>query len=265
MKRHTLTSLVGAAVFAAVLVGCSTVHDTGRKQLLLTSPEQEAQMGIQSFDQIKKEEKISTDPAVNARIQRIGKRIADAVGREMPDAQWEYVVFDSPTVNAFALPGGKVGVYTGLINLASSDDEIAIVMGHEVAHVTCRHGGERMSQNALVQLGAVALSLGTQSSEYQALYAQAYDTGSQLGVLLPYSRKHETEADTVGIRYAANAGYDPRAAVTFWQKMAAQSQGAEPSKLFSTHPPTAERIANLQTLAGPLVPTYEAAKTKYAQ
>ncbi|WP_043582525.1 M48 family metalloprotease [Geminisphaera colitermitum] len=268
MKRNFITTSFRILLLAPVLglglfiTGCATVQDTGRKQLLLTSADEEAKMGIQSFDQIKKEEKISTNAATNARIQKIGKRIAAAVGRDLPNAQWEFVVFDSPTVNAFALPGGKVGVYTGLIKLASSDDEIATVMGHEIAHVSCRHGGERMSQQMVAQLGGVALALGTQNSQYQALYAQAYDTGSQLAIMLPYSRKHETEADEVGLRYAANAGYDPRAAVTFWQKMAAQSAGQEPLPILSTHPSNADRISNLQRLAPSLMPTYEAARAR---
>jgi predicted Zn-dependent protease len=132
-----------AVAALGVLTGCSTVKETGRSQLMLVSPSDEAKMGLSAFAQIKQEEKISTDPVLNARIQNIGKRIAVSVGREIPNAQWEFVVFDSPTVNAFALPGGKVGVYTGLIKLSASDDEIAIVMGHEIAHVTSRHGAER--------------------------------------------------------------------------------------------------------------------------
>ena len=148
MKSHFVLACLAAAV--GLFTGCTTVNETGRSQLMLVSASQEAEMGLSSFAQIKKEEKISTDAATNARIQRIGKRIAASVGREIPNAQWEFVVFDSATVNAFALPGGKVGVYTGLIKLASSDDEIAIVMGHEIAHVTSRHGAERTSQNMAI-------------------------------------------------------------------------------------------------------------------
>ncbi len=216
-------------------------------------------MGLTAFEQIKQEEKVSTAPAVNARIQRIGQRIAGAVGRDLPNAQWEFVVFDSDTLNAFALPGGKVGFYQGLIDLASSDDEIAVVMGHEIAHVTSRHGGERVSQGMLAQLGGAAVQVGTQNSEHQQLFALAYGVGAQLGTLA-YSRHHETEADEIGLRYAARAGYDPRSAVTFWQKMAAKNNGGEPPKFFSTHPPTGERIARLKALAAELMPVYEAAK-----
>lgn len=261
MKRFLLT-LLALAPLAGLFTGCTTVQETGRSQVMLISPSAETQMGLQAFAQIKQEETVLKDPAVNARIQRIGTRIAAAVGRELPDAKWEFVVFDAPdTLNAFALPGGKVGVYTGLINLAESDDEIAVVMGHEIAHVTSRHGGERYSQNLLAAIGGAAVAIGTKDDKNKELYMLAYGAGSTL-TTLAYSRSHESEADAVGLRFAAKAGYDPRAGATFWRKMAAKSGGGEPLKWLSTHPPTGERIANLQRLAVPLMPVYEAAKAR---
>jgi len=258
MKRRRSLALLPALAFFAV-AGCTTVPETGRSQLLLVSSADEARMGVQAFSQIKAKEKIATDPQVNARIQRIGRRIAAAVGRDLPDAQWEFVVFDSPQLNAFALPGGKVGFYTGLIDLAGSDDEIAAVMGHEIAHVTSRHGAERQSQAIVVGgLGAL-LAVGAEETKNRDLYLGAYAAATTLGTLA-YSRDHETEADTVGLRFAAAAGYDPRAAVSFWQKMAAKESGGRPLKWLSTHPPSAERIARLQQLAPTLVPLYEQAK-----
>lgn len=262
MKRRLL-ALFGAVLALFTLPACTTVHETGRKQVILMSAAEEASMGVQAFAQIKQQEKVSTEPAVNARIQRIGKRIAAAVGRDLPNAQWEFVVFDSDQLNAFALPGGKVGFYTGLINLASSDDEIAVVMGHEIAHVTSRHGAERQSQAMLLGLGGVALGVGTRNSENQEYYMLAYGLGSTLGSLA-YSRDHETEADVIGLRFAAKAGYDPRAAVSFWKKMAAKETGGRPPKFLSTHPPSEERIANLQRLAPGLMPIYEQAKANVA-
>lgn len=262
MKRFFIGLTVILVVFWQ-LTGCATVQETGRKQVILMSASQEAEMGLDAFSQIKKAEKISRDPAVNARIQRIGKNIAGAVGRDLPNAQWEFVVFESEQINAFALPGGKVGVYTGLINLASSDDEIAVVMGHEVAHVSSRHGAERQSQAMLIGLGGVALGVGTQNDKNQEYYLLAYGLGSTLGSLA-YSREHETEADVVGLRFAARAGYDPRAAVTFWTKMAAKETGGRPPKFLSTHPPSQERIANLQRLAPGLMPVYEQARANQA-
>lgn len=265
MKLRFPAPVLGALALLA-LPACSTVQETGRSRLLLTSESSEAEQGVAAFAQIKSEEKISTDAAVNARIQRIGQRIASAVGRDLPNAQWEFVVFDAPeTINAFALPGGKVGVYTGLINLAgASDDEIAVVMGHEVAHVTSRHGGERQSQAMIVAAGAVAVGIGTKDQKNSELYLLAYGGASTLGTLA-YSRAHETEADVVGLRFAAKAGYDPRAAAAFWKKMAAKEDAASrPLKWLSTHPPSQERIAKLEALAPSLLPLYEQAKAGQA-
>ncbi len=261
MKR--LLALLGAALALMSMPACTTVQETGRRQVILMSAAEEASLGAQAFAQIKQEERVSTDPAVNARIQRIGKRVAAAVGRDLPNAQWEFVVFDSDQINAFALPGGKIGFYTGLINLADSDDEIAVVMGHEIAHVTSRHGAERQSQAMLLGLGGVALGMSMRNNEYRDLFMTAYGVGGTLGVLA-YSREHETEADEVGLRFAARAGYDPRAAVTFWTKMAERESGGRPPRFLSTHPPSQERIANLRRLAAELMPVYEQAKANLA-
>ncbi len=265
MMKFPLVS-IGVLALAGLLTGCATVKETGRTQLMLVSPGEEAQMGLSAFAQIKKQEKISTDRALNDRIQTIGKRIAASVGREIPNAQWEFVVFDSAAVNAFALPGGKVGVYTGLTKLASSDDEIAIVMGHEIAHVTSRHGAERTSQNyAVAGVGLIA-AIGMEARHVDPakrnLILGAYGLGATVGYVLPFSRLHESEADAVGLRFAAGAGYDPRAAVTFWRKMAAQG-GAKPPELLSTHPSDATRIAELQKLAPQFMPLYEQSKKRF--
>lgn len=262
MKQRVFAVL--AVVFAACfLSACATVQETGRKQVILMSPAEEARMGVSAFEQLKRQEKISADPVLNARLQRIGGRVAAAVGRDLPDARWEFVVFESEQVNAFALPGGKVGFYTGLLKLAANDDEIAIVMGHEVAHVTSRHGAERQSQAILAGLGGVAVSAGLQNDKNREGWMLAYGLGSTLGTLA-YSRTHETEADEVGLLYAARAGYDPRAAVSFWSKMAAQEKGNRPPKLLSTHPPSAERIENLRRLSANLMPVYESARAGQA-
>ncbi len=155
MNKILRTGLLGALI--STLAGCYTVPETGRSSFIIVTPAEELQLGVAAFTDLKAKEKVSTDVEANARVTRIGKRIAAAVGDALPGAKWEFVVFDEPkTVNAFALPGGKVGVYTGLINLASSDDEIAIVMGHEIGHVTARHGAERMSKGVLAGLGGAA-------------------------------------------------------------------------------------------------------------
>lgn len=262
-----LLPVVLAASFLG-LFGCTTVPETGRHQLMLVSPEQEAQMGLTAFNDVKGKEKISADPKFNAQVRRVGERIAASVGRELPNAQWEFVVFESDQINAFALPGGKVSVYTGLLNLVKSDDELACVMGHEIAHVTSRHGAERTSQQ-LVATGATALSAAyletrDMAPEKKALIVGGLGLGATYGVMMPYSRLHETEADSVGLRFAAGAGYDPRAAVTFWQRMsAATSKQGKPPVLLSDHPSDESRIANLQRLVPQYLPVYETAKRRF--
>src|SRR4051812_21313539 len=193
--------------------GCYTNPVTGRKSVVAISPSQELELGQQSFTEMKKAEKVSDDPTMNARVQRVGQRIAQAVGDQLPSAQWEFVVFESKDVNAFALPGGKVGVYTGLLQLAENDSELAIVMGHEIGHVIARHGSERMTESlALAGLGvAGGLVLDNNTSpQTRNIVLGAFGAGATLGVVLPHSRANESEADRMGVVFAAKAGYDPR-------------------------------------------------------
>ncbi|MBA4137110.1 MAG: hypothetical protein C0518_07320 [Opitutus sp.] len=247
-----------------LLFGCYTVPETGRQALVLGSPEQEVQLGAQAFQEIRTQETVSNDPAALARVNRVGQRIAAAVGNDLPTASWEFVVFDSPELNAFALPGGKVGVYTGLLNLASSDDELAMVIGHEIAHVTARHGGERMTRAQILQGGGALLGAAADAKLSQSaanLAKVAYGAGANVVGILPHSRLQETEADEIGLRYAARAGYDPRAAVSFWLKMNQQnaSKGAPAFSFLSTHPSGEDRIAQLNELVPQVLPLYEAA------
>jgi predicted Zn-dependent protease len=259
--NKSFPSLLLAALL--VLAGCYTVPETGRKSLMIVSPGEEMKMGAAAFADIRTKEKVSTDVAANGRVQRIGRRIAESVGDALPGAKWEFVVFDADeTVNAFALPGGKVGVYTGLLKLAESDDEVATVIGHEIAHVTARHGAERMSQGVAAGLIGAGVALGTEDAKYRDAIRAAYGVAAT-GVTLAYSRGNESEADYIGLRYAARAGYDPRAAVTFWQKMAKAKEGKQPWKWISTHPPDAERIADLKKWMPEVVPLYEQAKARY--
>jgi predicted Zn-dependent protease len=258
------------------LAGCYTNPVTGRKSLVLLSQGEEVTLGAQSFQQIREKEKVSTDPALTARANRIGQRIAQAVGNELPDAKWEFVVFDSKELNAFALPGGKVGVYTGLMQLAENDAELAAVMGHEIGHVIGRHGAERMSEAMVIAgvgaLGSAAVEAKTQDPQTRQLFDLAYGGATTLGRVLPHSRSNESEADRMGAIYAARAGYDPRAAITFWQKMMAQKQAADKSKsgggalsaIFSTHPADEKRIADLKALMPSVLPTYEQNKGKFS-
>lgn len=271
MKRIVLLFL--AATLA--LAGCYTNPVTGRRSLVLLSKGEELTLGAQSFQEIREKEKVSEDPAMNARVARIGQRIAQAVGNELPDAKWEFVVFDSKELNAFALPGGKVGVYTGLLQLAENDAELATVMGHEIGHVIARHGAERMSEAMVISgvgaLGSAVVETKTQDPATKQLFDLAYGGVTTLGRVLPHSRSNESEADRMGAIYAARAGYDPRASITFWQKMMAQKQAAEKggasdkiSALFSTHPADQKRIADLKALMPSVLPIYEQNKGKYS-
>lgn len=264
MKRLLLAALLGTALVS--LTGCQTMPETGRKQLMLVSPAEEARSGLAAFSEIKKTEKISTNKAYSDQVQRVGKRIAESVARDAPGMQWEFVVFESTQVNAFALPGGKVGVYTGLLKLAGSDDELAVVMGHEIAHVVLRHGAERTSQNIVTAGLGLLLAAGMQQQEVSPGKRNAilagYGLGATIGVLLPFSREHETEADSVGLKFAAGAGYDPRAGATFWRKMSAQG-GAKPPEFLSTHPSDSRRIATLDALAPKYLSLYQASKLRY--
>ena len=256
--------LVGSfALLVMLLSGCTTVPETGRRQIIISSPAEEAQQGLTAFAQIKQEEKISDNVMYSDQVTRIGKRIAESVGRDLPHTKWEFVVFESDDINAFALPGGKVGVYTGLIKLVESDDELACVMGHEIAHVSSRHGAERMTAARGAALGGVVTEVASEKSENKEIWRAAYGVGATLGTL-KFSRVHESEADAIGLRFAAGAGYDPRAAVVFWKKMAAANEGkAKPPEWLSTHPSDATRIANLEKMVPAFMPRYEAAREHY--
>lgn len=271
MKRRLLP-LGLAAVLA--LAACYTNPVTGRKSLVLLSQGEELTLGQESFTDIQKKEKVSADAGANARVARVGQRIAQAVGNELPDAKWEFVVFDSEEVNAFALPGGKVGVYTGLLKLAESDAELATVMGHEIGHVIARHGAERMSEAMVISgVGELAASVveGQTDAQKRQLFEMAYGGLATVGRVLPHSRANESEADRMGAVYAARAGYDPRASISFWQKMIAQkntggsgaASGGGLDALLSTHPPDQKRIADLQALMPQVVPIYEQNRNRF--
>ena len=205
-------------------------------------------MAAVQFGQIKKETPISKDPKYNAMVQRVGKRIAQVAMYDMPNAKWDFVVFDNDElINAFAMPGGKVAVYTGIFQAIKSDEDLAVVIGHEVAHVAAGHGNERLSQRLLAAGGAFALQLGTgdMDSVDRRFLLAAYGAGAAVGIILPYSRYHENEADQIGLFYAAKAGYDPRAAIEFWERMDALKEGAPPEFL-STHPSGGTRMRRLE-------------------
>lgn len=253
------------------MVGCSTAPETGRSQLALMSDSQVETMASQGFSQMKAELPISQDPEMNARLQRVGKRIVEAArvrGADLPPPeQWEFVLFEDDAVNAFAMPGGKVGFYTGIFPLFESDDDMAVVMGHEIAHVAADHGQERVSQQMTAQVAGLGLALGLGMSNVDNDSAQiamaAFGAGSQIGVLLPFSRTQESEADHIGLIYSASAGYDPRVAVAFWERMGGQG-GSAPPEFLSTHPDYRTRMKRLQSLMPEVMPLYEQARTDHS-
>jgi predicted Zn-dependent protease len=249
----------------AVLSGCSTVPVTGRSQLTLLTASEEMQLGLSSFEQMKKGTPISSEPAANALVQKVGKRIAAVAGPDMPNAQWEFVVFQSQDANAFCLPGGKVGVYTGILPITKDEAGLATVIGHEVAHAVARHGGERMSEAIVIQGLGNLLGAGLSKADpaWQAVGATAYGVTTAVGRELPHSRTQESEADQIGLIYMARAGYDPEAAVQFWQRFAAvnQQQGASTPAFLRTHPTDETRIRQLREWMPRAKAEYERAKS----
>lgn len=243
-----IATLTAAAFFG----GCATVPETGRSQLLLVSPAQEVQMGFQEFEKLKKTVPISRDQAANAQLQRVGQRIAAVA--PLPNARWEFVLFDKPdTPNAFALPGGKVGVFSGILPITRDDAGLATVIGHEVAHAVARHGAERMSEAMLIQLGGQVLEQATlgRSEGSRVLMQQAYGIGTAIGVALPHSRGQELEADRLGVLYMARAGYQPREALGFWKRFAEYKNkkgGGKQIEFLSTHPLDDQRIRQIEGL-----------------
>jgi metalloendopeptidase OMA1, mitochondrial len=244
---------VVAALLLMVGAGCTTVPETGRRQFIVISSEQEMQLGATAFSQMKAEVSVTKDTAAQAMVERVGKRIAAVA--PLPDAQWEFVLFESPEVNAFCLPGGKVGIYAGILPITKTEAGLATVIGHEVAHAVARHGAERMSEAVLMQVGGSVLDFSLQQVDsdprWQSAAVTAYGLGAKLGRELPHSRKQESEADYLGMLYMARAGYDPEEAVRFWERFKAfnEAQGAGATPWFlRTHPLDEARIQQLKEL-----------------
>ncbi len=220
--------------------------ETGRKQLVDMSVEQEMKLGLASYQQILQKERISQDPRLQAQIRSIGEKLSRVV-KDDPGYEWDYTVIESNQANAFCLPGGKVAVYTGLLPVAENEHGLAVVMGHEIAHAMAHHGAERMAHQKLAQVGQMAVSVaaGGMDSGSQQMVMSAFGLGAQYGALLPFSRKHESEADYMGLLYVARACYDPREAPLLWERMG-KASGGQPSEFQSTHPSHETRISNFQ-------------------
>ena len=253
MKRFKLTTLL-LALF--LLAGCSSVPLTGRKQVLLVSDSEVLSSSLTQYNDYIKTAKKSTNTTQTAMVVRVGKKIAAAteaylkangMSSEIKNFAWEFNLVQDAQVNAFCMPGGKIVVYEGLMKRVSSDDELAVVIGHEVAHAVAKHSNERMSQQVMAQYGAAILGavVSDKSAAVQKAAETVYGIGAQYGVMLPFSRKHESEADYMGLVFMTMAGYNPDVAVGFWQKMSAGSGGSVP-EFMSTHPSDATRIADIE-------------------
>jgi len=220
---------------------------TGRHQLLLLPESQEQQMGLDAYRQVLKKAKLSTDPVAIEQVRRVGRRIAEATGRT--DYQWEFNLIEDKQANAFCLPGGKVAVYTGILPITRDDSGLAAVLGHEVSHAIARHGGERVTQTLLVQMGLAATQVALARND-PAVVQQVtalLGAGATVGLLLPWSRAQESEADHLGLIFMAKAGYDPHAALDLWNRMAEAAKGRDrPPEYLSTHPSEATRIKQIE-------------------
>jgi predicted Zn-dependent protease len=240
-----------------LLVGCATVPVTGRKSLNILPDSELLSMSFQQYDDVLKKSKLSNDPTKVQMVKGVGERIARATEQfftekgmesEIRNYKWEFTLIeDDKVVNAWCMPGGKVAVYTGILPISQGDTGLAVVMGHEIAHAIAKHGNERMSQGILTQLGAAGLSaaLSTHPTETSQIFMAAYGLGANVGVLLPYSRLQESEADQIGLILMAKAGYDPREAVPFWKRMN-EKGGSRPPEFLSTHPAPETRIKDIE-------------------
>lgn len=259
VRASRLRTAVISLLLTAMLAACSDNAQTGRRQLAFVPDAALGQMADQAWADMQAATPVSQDPALNARLARVAAPIARVANR--PDLNWQFVVFDSPQTNAFVLPNGKVGVFRGMMDFAQTDDELAAVIGHEAAHVLARHPAERASQQLAAQAGMTVAQIvfGGENGEYAQIVAGVFGLGATYGLLLPYSRAHELEADRLGIDLSRQAGFEPAAAVRFWERMMARQgrQGAPPEAL-STHPSDARRIEALReaiTAAGGTSPT----------
>ncbi len=245
------------------LAACATVPVTGRKSLHLVPDSEVNALAATSYQELIGKSKLSTDAAQVEMIRRVGKRIAAAANQ--PDFKWEFNLIDDPkTVNAFCMPGGKVAFYTGIMPICKNEDGVAAVMGHEVAHATAKHGSERMSQQLLLNFGAMSLGAALQNKPEttKAIANMAFGVGANIGFVLPFGRNQESEADHVGIIYAAQAGYNPEEAVSLWLRMDQESKGQQPPEFLSTHPSHQTRIDKLREWMPEALAEYQKAKAR---
>ena len=250
LHRSWISLLLVAVVSSLIYSGCRQVPGSGRRQLLIGNETNEIKMGVSAYQKMLAKEPRSTNKLYVEMIQRVGNRIAAVAGRD--DFQWEFNVIGKDTQNAFCLPGGKVAFYEGIIPVCQTEAGVAVVMSHEIAHALARHGGERMTLQKVKTFGGVGVdTIGKMVmkegyDKHQATVLSAYGYVSEFGAILPYSRKHESEADLIGLELMAKAGYDPTEAPQFWERFAAAKGGAGGPEWLSTHPSDARRASDLR-------------------
>ena len=255
-------SFLIVGLVTVLLSGCAK-SPTGRSQITLFSEEKMATMGAQSFDEMKQQIPISENKKLTQFVQCVADSITPLVDKEAHSGDWEVVLFDSEQINAFALPGGKIGVYTGILNVTEDQHQLAAIMGHEVGHVIANHSNERMSSSSLAQTGLQVINVGlsNQDAQTQNMVMAGLGLGVQYGVLMPYGRSHEREADIIGQDLMAKAGFDPRAAVKLWENMA-KASGDAPPEFMSTHPSHETRINKLSENLKNTLPLFKTSKQK---
>lgn len=260
MKIIYFVLIIASTSFLSMVESCAT-NSEGRKSYNIIPESQMNGMGVQAYQEIltkstNEHTLVSHSDSRYQVVERIGKRIAAVSG---VDFEWEFALINEPkTVNAFCLPGGKIAVYTGLFPVAVNEAALAAVMGHEVAHATLQHGGERMSQQLTIAGIAAVADMSMSDSRYHDIAMSVFAVGAQFGVMLPFSRQHESEADSVGLKYAAKAGYNPEAAIGLWERMGAA--GKSPPEFMSTHPDPANRREALEKMQSDVKPLYDASE-----
>lgn len=258
VKRLTL------AITLSLMAAACAVSPTGRKQVLLFSDAQLSAMGEQSFLAMQEQTPATSNQKTSAYVQCVTDHLIKRLPATYANSPWQVVVFNDAQMNAFALPGGKIGVYQGLLNVAETQHQLAAVIGHEIGHVIAQHGNERMSQSSLINMGTQAVQqvLTAQQVAYTPQIMAAIGVGSQVGLSLPFSRAHETEADAIGLMLMAEAGFDPTQAITLWENMSQAAGGKRSPELLATHPSPQTRISDLQKLMPQATSVYQQSSTR---
>jgi predicted Zn-dependent protease len=256
-KLNTVKYFLTIVITAFLMQGCSSVPITGRRQLMLVSDQQVITLSLQQYQEYIHTAKVITDTPEAQMVQRVGVKIANAVetflknsgaSSEIQNYTWEFKLVEDKSINAFAMPGGKVVVYSGLLPITKDEASLAVVIGHEIGHVVAKHANERISQQLALQYGGAVAGELLKGVAANKIGQTVFGLGAQVGVMLPYARKQEYEADELGLIFMAMAGYDPRVAIPFWTRMAQSSQGGKIPEFLSTHPTDDKRISNMEKI-----------------